>query len=122
MIIRLSGQRSKTIIVIDALDECNPQQREYLLDGLSEIVKDSTSSVKIFASSREDIDIVYHLAGCPNVQIAAKHNQKDIDMFVNSEVDKQIQKRRLLHGRVSEALRQRIKQVLCTQAQGMSVL
>lgn len=88
MIIELSGLRPRTTIVIDALDECNRQEREYLLDDLSKIVKDSISSVKIFVSSREETEIAYHTDGCHNVQIAAKQNQKDIDSFVNSEVDK----------------------------------
>ena len=77
--------------------------------------------VKVFVSSRDDMDIVRHLAGCPNVQISAKSNQDDIATFVRIEVDKQIEKRRLLSGHVSDALRHKIKQVLCDQAQGMSV-
>lgn len=121
MIVQLTRLRPRTIIVIDALDECNRQEREHLLDGLSKIVKDSSSSVKIFASSREETEIFYHLDGCPNIQIAAKQNQKDIESFVNKEVDDQIQKKRLLYGRVPDTLRQRIKHVLCEQAQGMSV-
>ena len=121
MLIRLTAKRRLSFIIIDALDECNRQERGHLLDALSEIMKESTGTVKIFISSRDDMDIVRSLTGGPNVLISAKSNQDDIAAFVNIEVDKQIQKKRLLAGLVSETLRHRIKQVLCDQAQGMSV-
>ena len=122
MLIRLTVKRRLSHIVIDALDECNRQEREHLLDSLSQIMKESSGIVKVFISSRDDMDIVRSLAGGPNVLISAKSNQDDIATFVNNEVDKQIQKKRLLAGHVSETLRRKIKQVLCDQAQGMSVL
>ena len=121
MLIRLTAKRRLSFIIIDALDECNRQERGHLLDSLSEIMKESIGIVKIFISSRDDMDIVRSLAGGPNVLISAKSNQDDIATFVNIEVDKQIEKKRLLAGLVSETLRHRIKQVLCDQAQGMSV-
>ena len=122
MLIRLTAKRHLSHIIIDALDECSRQEREHLLDAFSQIMKESTGIVKIFISSRDDIDIVRSLAGGPNVLISAKSNQDDIATFVHTEVDKQIHKRRLLAGSVSETLRHKIKQVLCDQAQGMSVL
>ena len=121
-LIRLTAERGLSHIIIDALDERNRQEREYLLDALSQIMKESTGIVKVFISSRDDMDIVRSLAGGPNVLISAKSNQDDIASFVHMEVDKQIQKKRLLAGHVSENLRHKIKQVLCDQAQGMSVL
>lgn len=121
LLVHLTGKRLSSHIVIDALDECDRREREYLLDALSQIAGDSTGTVKIFISSRDDMDIVRYLAGCPNVQISAKSNQDDIATFVHVEVDKQIKKRRLLSGQVSDTLRHKIKQVLCDQAQGMSV-
>lgn len=121
MLVRLTAKRRLSHITIDALDECNRQEREHLLDALSRIMKESSGIVKVFISSRDDIDIVRSLAGGPNVLISAKSNQNDIATFVNIEVDKQIHKKLLLAGHVSETLRHKIKQVLCDQAQGMSV-
>lgn len=120
-LISLTARRRYSYIIIDALDECDRREREHLLDALSQIVKESAGMVKIFISSRDDMDIVRHLAGCPNLLISAESNQEDIAAFVHSEVDKQIEKRRLLSGQVSERLRHKIKQVLCDQAQGMLV-
>ena len=121
MLIRLTAKRRLSHIIIDALDECNRQEREHLLDALSKIMKESSGIVKVFISSRDDMDIVRSLAGGPNVLISAKNNQDDITTFVNIEVDKKIQQKRLLAGHVSENLRRKIKKVLCDQAQGMSV-
>ena len=119
MLIRLTEKRRFSHIIIDALDECNRQEREHLLDALSQIMKESPGIVKVFISSRDDMDIVRSLAGGPNVLISAKSNQDDIASFVHIEVDQQIQKKRLLAGHVSEDLRLKIKHVLCDQAQGM---
>ena len=119
ILVRLTAKRRLSHIIIDALDECNRQEREHLLDALSQIMKESSGTVKVFISSRDDMDIVRSLAGGPNVLISAASNQDDIATFVNIEVDKQILMKRLLAGHVSETLRHKIKQVLCDQAQGM---
>lgn len=118
-IIKLSGNRPRSIIVIDALDECDPRERKHLLDGLLKIVKDTTTSVKVFVSSRDDGDIVDQMSVFPTIESAEEQNQRDIDSFVNSEVDKYIEKKWLLGGKVPEALHQKIKDTLRKQAQGM---
>jgi hypothetical protein len=47
-----------TVIVIDALDECDPGKRADLFDLLNDIRDQSLNLVKIFVSSRDDSDIV----------------------------------------------------------------
>ena len=47
-----------TTIVLDALDECEESTRHELLEALDSIICNSTNVVKIFVSSRDDIDIV----------------------------------------------------------------
>ena len=46
------------IILIDALDECNPERRYELLEALDTILQECANLVKIFVSSRDDGDIV----------------------------------------------------------------
>ncbi|MCJ1273175.1 hypothetical protein MMC21_000964 [Puttea exsequens] len=46
------------MIILDALDECEECTRHELLEAFNEIVKKSVDVVKIFVSSRDDIDIV----------------------------------------------------------------
>lgn len=89
-----------TTIVIDALDECEPLLRDDLLGALFDILQGSNGLIKIIVSSRDERDISCYLAGCLNLEIRATENQADIDHFVNSEVDKLIQAKKILYGKV----------------------
>jgi hypothetical protein len=57
LILKLTDETPATII-IDALDECDEDLRYELLEALDVIVCKSVEIVKIFVSSRDDIDIV----------------------------------------------------------------
>ena len=57
LIIELTKDHPATII-LDALDECEEITRHELLEALDSIISKSTNVVKIFVSSRDDIDIV----------------------------------------------------------------
>ena len=51
------------IVILDALDECEEITRHELLEALDSIISNSANVVKVFVSSRDDIDIVstfYH--------------------------------------------------------------
>jgi len=118
LIIALLNYNPATII-IDALDECQPNRRYELMNALNDIIKESANLVKVFVSSRDDIDIVLKLAGVPNIFINASDNHKDIDGFVHHEVDRAITDGRLLHGRVSDELKSHIINTLIDGANGM---
>jgi hypothetical protein len=106
-------------IVIDALDECQPNRRYELINALNDIIKKSANLVKVFVSSRDDIDIVLKLTEVPNIFINASDNRKDIEDFVYYEVDHAITNKRLLHGQVSDELKSRIINTLIDGANGM---
>ena len=57
LIIELTKDHPATII-LDALDECDEITRHELLEALDSIISNSANVVKIFVSSRDDIDIV----------------------------------------------------------------
>ncbi len=64
LIIELTKNDS-TIIILDALDECEEDTRYELLKAFDSIISSFENVVKIFASSRDDIDIVslfYHIS------------------------------------------------------------
>lgn len=46
------------IIVVDALDECEEDSRQELLEALSEIVAKSVETVRVIIFSRDEVDIV----------------------------------------------------------------
>ena len=57
LIIELTKHHPATII-LDALDECEKDTRHELLEAFDEIISQSAEVVKVFVSSRDDIDIV----------------------------------------------------------------
>jgi hypothetical protein len=107
------------IIVIDALDECDPIRRQDLMLSLRHIIRESASVVKIFISSRDDKDIVTRMAGASEVYIKADDNSKDIEAFCTIQVGRAIREHRILNGEVSSSLKDEITQTLISKASGM---
>lgn len=60
LIIELTQDYPATII-LDALDECEENTRHELLEAFDDIISNSAEVVKVFVSSRDDIDIVSSL-------------------------------------------------------------
>ncbi|KAI1522621.1 Arp Ankyrin repeat [Pyrenophora tritici-repentis] len=96
LVLQLIAQYPLTTIVIDAMDECDPQKRHELLKALEKILQNSSSLVKIFVSSRNDQDIVLRLRNYPNLEIDSRRNCDDIARFVNEQVEELVQDGRLL--------------------------
>lgn len=119
LIISLTSAYSQTLIVVDALDECDPLKRRRFLDALETIIKFSSGLVKIFVSSRDDNDIVRRLDGVPNLWIEAKDNKDDIERFVESEIARCIESGELLDGVVDNGLQGKIIESLTQGSQGM---
>lgn len=112
-------ESSPATIVLDALDECDPARRHELLLALDIVIHKSAGKVKLFVSSRDDGDIVCRLGKSPNIYIKVSDNHKDVERFVNSEVQRSIREKRLLGGNVTEVLKTRIMNVLIAKSQGM---
>lgn len=112
-------ESNPAIIVIDALDECNPTRRQELLNSLQTLIKESNNIVKVFVSSRDDHDLVHRLSRSSNLYIDALQNMEDITKFVNSRVRDAIRKEKILCGRVSTKLRDEIISTLIGKAKGM---
>jgi hypothetical protein len=103
-------------IFIDALDECDPNWQDELLDALQIKINRNESLLKVFISSRDDGDIVLRLTGSPNIYIQSKDNQSDIERFVHAKVRKAIAQKRLLNGEIPDELTDEIIKVLCEGA------
>ncbi|KAH8796056.1 hypothetical protein F5882DRAFT_477935 [Hyaloscypha sp. PMI_1271] len=85
LILQLAALYLVTIIIIDALDECLRERRAILIESANPVVRNSSSLVKFFISSREDGDIVSHLGGFPSLKTLSGKNQVDIEAFVEAE-------------------------------------
>lgn len=112
-------ETNPAVIVIDALDECDPARRQELLNALQTIIKESNNVVKIFISSRDDHDLVNRLSRSPNLYIDSSQNTEDITKFVTSRVRDAIRKEKILCGRVPSKLRDEIISALIGKAKGM---
>ncbi|KAF6227916.1 hypothetical protein HO133_007644 [Letharia lupina] len=120
LIIRLIEDYSMTIIVVDALDECDAEMRQSLLDAFEHILKESVGLVKIFVSSRDDQDIVYTLRDYPNLDISSDRNTADIEAYVKTEAQKLVNKGQLLrNSRAKEEMTALIIDQVCKGADGM---
>ena len=120
LIVSLIGLYSKVTVVIDALDEVPSDERDMLLDELK-IILGSSPNVKIFVSSRNDVDIRLQLEQKPYHYIDATDNKSDIERFVQREVGRAIEKKKLLYGRLvlNDDLTKEIIQTLAKKANGM---
>ncbi|KAF2463404.1 uncharacterized protein BDR25DRAFT_362944 [Lindgomyces ingoldianus] len=103
LIMQLIEQYPLTTIVIDAMDECDPSKRRELLKTLEQILRDSSSLVKMFVSSRDDQDIVLRLHNYPNIEISSQRNADDIMRYVRSQTEQLIQEKELLQYSTSQA-------------------
>ncbi|KAJ5657785.1 uncharacterized protein N7484_001434 [Penicillium longicatenatum] len=104
----------KTTIVIDALDECDPESRYDLVQALQMFLEKSKNPVKIFISSRPDPVLKNQLDSSPNVYIQASDNLEDIRKFIDVELDKRAKSRTFL-----EDLKPQIIAKLLERCQGM---
>lgn len=110
-----------TTIVIDALDECDPEKRDMLLDAIENLLQNSSLGLlKVFVSSRDDQDIVCTLREYPNLDLVSSRNSADIEAFVKEETDRLVKKRRLLrNSHAKEELKILIINEVSRNADGM---
>ena len=120
LIVRLVEDYDMSIIVVDALDECDPNMRQDLLDAFEHILKESAGLVKIFVSSRNDQDIVYTLRDYPNLDIVSNMNTADIEAYVKIETQKLVKSGQLLrNSRAKEEMTALIVDHVSSGADGM---
>lgn len=106
----------RSTIIIDALDECDEDDRPNLVQILNEMMKTSRRPLMIFISSRPDGDIKNAFRDRVNVEIGVKDNQDDIARFVRGKV-----KNNLRWAKFSEETKERVVTTLIEQSQAMSV-
>lgn len=78
----------RTTIVLDALDECNIEQRQSLINLLVTLANRDAHAkpVKIFVAARPEEDIRRHLEEDHVILMQDKHNAADIDIFVRMKI------------------------------------
>ncbi|CEJ61392.1 hypothetical protein PMG11_09927 [Penicillium brasilianum] len=122
LIRELTELYDRSMIVVDALDECDVVTRWELVEAL-ESITESASLVKIFVSSREEGDLRLSLQTHSGLQVTSLENEDDIRKFVEFETDRLIAKKQLLayirKKQTKEELTQLIKEDVISKAKGM---
>jgi archaellum biogenesis ATPase FlaH len=115
---KLARSYDQTFLVIDALDECIQNQREQIIDFISDLTKDLPCA-KVFVTSRSETDIVeaFTCQQTLTIQIEAKNVVEDIKAFAKGRVDDLVKLNKLKLK--DSALKEIIAQTLVTQAEGM---
>ena len=106
-------------IILDALDECPQETRRLIIENLRSILDNANHPVKVFIASRHSLDMDDCLEDLLHLRIEAKDNAEDIANYVTKELDSRVQNKSLLRGKISLELKERIKEVLLRDANGM---
>lgn len=103
-------------IVLDAVDEIQSGCRHKLLSALTQLSRESASVIKVFITSRDDINVQALLPNALTVRVQSQNVREDMELFVRHEVSLAIQNRRMLNGNVSDDLREDLTDGLITGA------
>jgi hypothetical protein len=91
---------SSTFIVLDALDECDMNQRPKLFGAIKQL---SSVSVQIFATSRPHLrDVQDFFQAAPTIQIKA--DIRDLENYLMIQVEERMPQNRMLRSRVVNTL------------------
>lgn len=90
----------RTTIVLDALDECNMEQRKGLINLLVRLTNRGagTTAVKVFVAARPEDDISRDLQRSHLIQMQGQHNAEDIAYFVRTKLAEHPRWPKLSHG------------------------
>jgi hypothetical protein len=86
LLIKMISQYSKTILILDALDECEEDSRYNFMEVLSRLVEQNLP-VRIIISSRPDDDISAEFRYGANFKLSATDNSHDIMTFVHGKIE-----------------------------------
>jgi hypothetical protein len=122
LLTRMIKQNSQTILVLEALDECEEDSRHSLMTVLSELVEKGLR-VKVLVSSRRDDDIIAQFENKDNFNISATDNGEDIMSFVRDKINEyrnsDSRGRRRASSVISDVLEQQIIDVFMEKSNGM---
>ena len=118
LLIHIVEMYPQTIICIDAMDEVHSDTRIVLLNCLKDVIETAKTVVKIFVTTRMDMDILIHLRIFPRIDLQPDDNVGDINEFVRTKIKSAVGNGLLLHGDVSDDLQEEICNVLCQRCKG----
>ncbi|KAF8416385.1 hypothetical protein EV426DRAFT_541365 [Tirmania nivea] len=121
LLVQITDVYPQITICIDAMDEVDNDIRIHLLKCLNHVIQTSKNIVKIFVTTRMDVDILNQFENFPRIELQPDDNVSDINKFVLTKVQSSIKDRLLLHGDVSNEVKKEIYNILCQRCKGKYV-
>ncbi|KAF8428812.1 hypothetical protein EV426DRAFT_543824, partial [Tirmania nivea] len=118
LLVQITDVYPQITICIDAMDEVDNDTRIDLLNCLNHIIRTSKNVVKIFVTTRMDMDILSQFENFPRIELQPDDNVGDINKFVLTKVQSSIENYKLLQGDVSNKVKKEICNVLCQRSKG----
>lgn len=115
LVLNVTEVYPSTTIVIDAVEECEPNTRSQLLDALEDIAARSVNLVKILVTSRSHEIIASE--GWSTLGIRQGDNAEDIKKYIDHQVNARMH--RFLRGKDADKLKQQVVKTLAEGAGGM---
>ncbi|KAF8417707.1 hypothetical protein EV426DRAFT_356485 [Tirmania nivea] len=118
LLVQITDVYPQITICIDAMDEVDNNTRIHLLKCLNHVIQTSKNVIKIFVTTRMDMDILSQFEKFPRIELQPDDNVGDINKFVLTKVQSSIEDCRLLQGDVSNEVKEEIYNVLCQRCKG----
>lgn len=114
VLVTLLDSYPATVILLDALDECEESSRHELMEVMDYLMVKTRRPLKILVSSRPNEDIKDHFRTHPFIEIQATDNQNDIEDFVRDKISQDKHLKAL-----SAGLKRAIMDTLFKESKGM---
>lgn len=111
---KLVNSYPRTMLIIDAMDECEQEDRQHLLDVLFSLAREGQYPVKIFIASRPETDIQSHPGFGNLVEIGTSDNKGDIENYIEQRLRQPGQ-----WVSVSDDVKKKVKSTITDQSDGM---
>jgi len=121
LLIQITNIYPQTTICIDAMDEVDKDTRIVLLKCLKNVIQTSRNVVKIFVTTRMDLDILAQFEIFPKIELQPEDNVGDINEFIRTKIESSIVDGLLLYGEVSIELKEEMYNVLHQRCKGKYV-
>ncbi|KAF8428814.1 hypothetical protein EV426DRAFT_677542 [Tirmania nivea] len=118
LLVQITDVYPQITICIDAMDEVDNDTRIHLLKCLNHVIQTSKNVVKIFVTTRMDMDILSQFENFPRIELQPDDNIGDINKFVLTKVQSSIEDCKLLQGDVSNEVKEEICNILCQRSKG----
>ncbi|EIM86656.1 uncharacterized protein STEHIDRAFT_156959 [Stereum hirsutum FP-91666 SS1] len=109
-----STSMPRILVVIDALDECNPEERHKILQHVPKLATED--NISVFVSSRKEEDIRFHLSSVTSISLNEEIRviQDDIRKHIVTEISN-----RANLADLSKRRKKQIRDTLLSKSQGM---